>query len=69
LPKKPVGAVSDRDAGLPLSPNCEAARTRRQRRLPQLGFLGKAGVGRTDIEAYQAAAGNRVVLAGRQWEE
>ena len=35
LPKKFVGAVSDRDGGLPTLPRCEVALNRRRRRLPQ----------------------------------
>jgi hypothetical protein len=59
LPKTPVGTVSDRDAGLPLSPNREAVRTRRQRRLPQLGFLGKALCGQVAAACGPAATENK----------
>ena len=38
LHKKSVGAVSDRDSGLPHLPKCEVALNRRRRRLPQNDF-------------------------------
>ena len=59
LPKKTVGAVSDRDTGLPMALDCEAELTRSPQRPPTFCFFGQSNACHTHLTGLAHVPGGR----------